>query len=234
MASRNDYTERDSMSDRNIRLASLYSVVAATASLLLAPLLALSYFATEDGASQLKIGTVSAWAEPARDLAGGLLTFASPDRVYTWYGRAFVLVMPAVALVAWVARSRRPNPMNPAERWGWRLALTGYALGTVGTGLAFWTPFRDAAFLFLMLPGMLLMFVGSTVLGIGLIRAAYRPRSTSWLLALSIPLMIVASDLLGHNSLGLVPVLIAWATTGWRLSRAHAQTLREPAVATSR
>jgi hypothetical protein len=77
-----------------------------------------------------------------------------------------------------------------------------------------------------MLPGMLLMFVGSTVLGIGLIRTAYRPRSTSWLLALSIPLMIVASDVLGHNSLGLVPLLVAWATTGWRFSRAHAQGVR--------
>jgi hypothetical protein len=214
------------MSDRNIRLAGLYSVVAATASLLLAPLLALSYFATEDGASQLTTGTVSAWAEPARDLAGGLLTFASPDHVYTWYGRAFVLVMPALALVTWLARARRPDPPNLVERWGWRIALMGYALGTVGTGVAFWTPLLDTAFLFLMLPGMLLMFVGSTVLGIGLIRTAYRPRSTSWLLALSIPLMIVASDVLGHNSLGLVPLLVAWATTGWRFSRAHAQGVR--------
>src|SRR4029453_8166232 len=123
---------------------------------------------------------------------------------------------------------------NLVERWGWRIALTGYALGTVGTGLAFWTPFLDAAFLFFMLPGMLLMFVGSTVLGTGLIRTAYRPRSTAWLLALSIPLMIVASNVLGHNSLGLVPMLIAWATTGWRLSRARVEALREPAIVTTR
>ena len=221
------------MSDRNSRLAGLYSVVAAAASLVLAPLLALSYFATEDGAPQLRVGTVSAWAGPARDLAGGLLAFASPDHVYTWYGRAFVLVMPALALVTWVARSRRPDPPKLGERWGWRIALTGYALGTVGTGVAFWTPFLDVAFLFLMLPGMLLMFLGSTVLGIGLLRAGYRPRSTPWLLALSIPLMIFASVVLGHNSLGLVPLLAAWATTGWRLSRAAAQPAREPATATT-
>jgi hypothetical protein len=194
---------------------------------------ALSYFATEDGASQLKIGTVSASAEPARDLAGGLLSFASPDRVYTWYGRAFVLVMPALALVTWVACSRRPDPPKLGERWGWRIALTGYTLGTVRTGVAFWTPFLDAAYLFLMLPGMLLMFVGSTVLGIGLLRAGYRPRSTPWLLALSIPLMIVTSEVLGHNSLGLVPLLAAWATTGCRLLRADAQRVREPATATT-
>ncbi len=222
------------MSDRTIRLAGLYSVVAAAASLMLAPLLALAYFATDDGASQLKIGTVSAWAVPARDLAGGLLTFASPDNVYMWYGRAFVLVMPALSLIAWVAHSGRPDPPKLVERWGWRIALAGYALGTLGTGVAFWTPFRDAAFVFLMLPGMLLMFVGSTVLGIGLIRAGYRPRSTPWLLALSIPLVIVASDVLGHNSPGLVPVLVAWAITGWRMSRAHAQTVPEPVIAATR
>lgn len=221
------------MSDRNIRLAGLYSVLAAAASLLLAPLLALSYFATEDGASELEIGTVSAWAEPARDLAGALLTFASPDQVYTWYGRVFVFLMPALALVAWLARSRRPDRPKLGERWGWRIALTGYALGTVGTAVAFWTPFLDAAFLFLMMPGMLLMFVGSTTLGIGLLRADYRPRATPWLLALSIPLMIVASGVLGHNSLGLVPLLTAWAATGWRLGRADAHGVGEPAIATT-
>jgi hypothetical protein len=209
------------MSDRVGRLAGLYTVAAAAASIVLAPMLALSYFATEDGASELETGTVSAWAEPARDIAGGFLTFASRDDVYTWYGRAFLLIAPALALCAWAARSRRPTETGRGERWGWRLALMGYALAPVALGVVFWTPFRDEGFLVLLVPAMLLTFLGSTVLGVALIRAGYRPRLTAWLLAVSVPLWIVASDLLGHNSLGLVPVFVAWAATGWRLWRAR-------------
>lgn len=67
--------------DRAVRLAGLYAVLAAVASFLVTPLLALSYFATESGDEELEVGSVSAWAEPARDLAGGLLTFASADSV---------------------------------------------------------------------------------------------------------------------------------------------------------
>jgi hypothetical protein len=49
------------VSERRLRLAGLYAVVAAVASFVLTPLLALSYFATEDGADELKTGTVEAW-----------------------------------------------------------------------------------------------------------------------------------------------------------------------------
>jgi hypothetical protein len=63
------------------RLAGLYAMVAAAMSLAFAPILALSYFAIEEGAEELNIGTVAAWAEPARELAGGLLTRAQADRV---------------------------------------------------------------------------------------------------------------------------------------------------------
>ena len=40
----------------------------AAGSVLLSPLLALSYFGILDGAEQLRSGTVRAWAAPARDL----------------------------------------------------------------------------------------------------------------------------------------------------------------------
>ena len=59
------------------RLTGLYAVLAAAAAVFFSPLLALSYFATADGAQELETGTVSAWADPARDIVGGLLTWAS-------------------------------------------------------------------------------------------------------------------------------------------------------------
>ena len=70
------------MPERHVRLVGAYAAIAAAASLILTPLLALSYFGTEDGASELGVGSVAAWAEPARDLLEPLLTFASADLVY--------------------------------------------------------------------------------------------------------------------------------------------------------
>jgi hypothetical protein len=119
------------MSNRATRLAGLYAAIAAMASVLLSPVLALSYFGIPDGAEQLHSGTVRAWAGPAHDLIGGLLTWAPPERVYATYVQAFALIFPAVFLCARAVRARRPAP-GRNERWGWRIALTGYAWGASG------------------------------------------------------------------------------------------------------
>ena len=119
------------MSDRATRLAGLYAAIAAAASVLLSPLLALSYFGIPDGAEQLHSGTVRAWADPARDLISGLLTWASPERVYATYVQAFALTFPAIFLCARAVRARRPAA-GRNERWGWRIALPATAGGPSG------------------------------------------------------------------------------------------------------
>jgi hypothetical protein len=103
------------------------------------------------GAEELETGSVSAWAEPARDLAGGLVTFVPADSVYFTYLKSLALIGPALILCAWTVRSRH----RPATR------------------------------------------------------ASYRPRLTPWLLVFSVPFWLVGSDVLGHNSLGLVPLFVA-------------------------
>jgi hypothetical protein len=219
------------MSDRARRLTGLYATVAAIAAVALSPLLALSYLATAEGAEELEIGTVSAWAEPARDLTGGLLTWASPDRVYSTYVQTFALLFPAVLLCARALYARRSSTAR-TERWGWRIAYVGYALGSVGLVAASFalipgdsdSDVLNLVFLALMLPGMLVSVVGSTVLGIALLGDGYRPRLTSWLLALSFPSMAVVPAVLGHNSLGMLPVMVAWGATGLQLSRASDRT----------
>ncbi len=199
------------------RHAGVYAVTAATASAVVAPLLALAYHRTSEGASELEAGTVAAWSDPGRELAGGLLTWASPDRVYSTYLQLFALLFGAVLVGALAVHARRPAPRG-LERWGWRIALTGYWMTTLGlVGASFIVIFDpngaalDIVFLPLLLPGMLIGTIGSSVLGIALLRSGYAPRLTAWLLALAFPLMIAASLLLGHNSFGLVPLLIAWA-----------------------
>jgi hypothetical protein len=228
------------MSEPAIRLAGLYAVVAAGVGVVVSPLLALSYFATRSGASELGIGTVSAWAEPARDLAGGLLTWASPDRVYGTYWLAFWVLFAAVFACARAVHARRPPGVGPLERWGWRLALVGYALGAVGSLAALFIVIDgsaenvviDVAFLALMVPAILIDGIGSTVLGIALLRNGYRPRVTAWLLVLALPSIVVVPDILGNLSLGLLPLLAAWAATGWRLWRAERPEGCEPQLRT--
>ena len=220
------------MPDRTTRLAALYATLAAVVAVIVTPLLALSYFAIPDGASELDTGTVSAWADPARDLAGGLLTFGSPDRVYATYTQVIAVLFPAVLVCALLVRAGRPRPALRNERWGWSIALTGYALMMVGLLVASVVLIGASAsgdavnvvFLTFVVPGLLLSTIGSTVLGIGLLRSALRPRAAAWVLALSLPLWLFASVVLGHNGMGLVPIFVAWALAARSLERS------EPAV----
>jgi hypothetical protein len=220
------------MSDRATRLTGLYGLIAAGAAVLLSPLLALSYFATDGGAEELETGTVSAWADPARDLVGGLLTWAGPERVYATYLQVFALLFPAVLLCARIVRARRPAS-GRLERWGWRIALFGYGLVSAGLIAASVVVVNvsaavegsgayqalDVVFISLLFPGMVLSVIGSTVLGIALLRNRYEPRLTAGLLALAFPSMVVVPTLLGHNSLALLPLFAAWGVAGARLWR---------------
>jgi hypothetical protein len=45
----------------------------------------------------------------------------------------------------------------------------------------YYTPWIDQSFLLLTIPGLLISLVGSTMLGIALLRNRYRPRTTAWL-----------------------------------------------------
>lgn len=207
------------MTDRTRRTVGRYSPAAAVTWAVLAPLLALAYFATPPGAESLEVATTAAWAEPARNIAGPLLTFASPDGVYSVYTFLLALLFPSIVLGALVARSRRPAEQTHPERWGWRLAIGGYALFGAGLGVVAVimliagpsASIVDALFMATMVPGLLVALIGSTILGISLLRAGYRPRTTAWLLALALPLWMVGSAVLGHNALGILPLAMAWA-----------------------
>jgi hypothetical protein len=132
--------------------------------------------------------------------------------------QAFALIFPAMLVGGLAVRASRPG-IRRGERWGWRIALSGYGLAGLGLLVVFPILFADAggegpivniAFLSMMLPGMLISAVGSTVLGIALLRAGFRPRAAAWLLALALPSMVVVPEVLGHNSLGMAPIVVAW------------------------
>jgi hypothetical protein len=230
------------MSDRTTRLIGLYAVAAALVAVVVSPLLSLAYFATSGGVHQLQSPTVSGWAVPGRHLAGGLLTWASPVRVYGTYWLTFWLLVAAVFFCARAVHARRPADVGALERWGWRLALVGYALGAVGslsalailvTGSAE-NVVIDTAFVAVMLPAIVIDAVGSTLLGVALLRNRYQPRITAWLLVLAFPSILGISAVLGNFSLGLSVILVAWATSGWRLWRGGRPTASQPRLLVDR
>ena len=168
-----------------------YAALSALAVLIISPLLALAYFATSDGAYERGSSTVTMWATPTAKLAGGLLTFSSAEHVYSTYLQAFALIFPSILLCAWVARSRRPDARSRPERWSWRAAMAGYAVMSAGLIVAFcleaatWVIGTDphngplnVVFLALLVPGILLSTLGSSVLGLSLVRSQYAPRAT--------------------------------------------------------
>lgn len=222
------------MSPRD-RFVGLYAVVAAVAAVVVAPLFAVSYFATDEGSQYLAEPTVAAWAEPIRDVMGALVTYAPADRVYSTYALIFALLFGGVVACALVTRRRR-SPRNGSERWAWRIALIGYGLFCAGLlvvslMLLVVTPDAgavNAVFLIAVFPGILLSVIGSTVLGIALVRAGYRPRLAAWLLTLAFPLWVIGSFVIGHNSIGMVPLFLAWGAQGWALRRGRAPLRAEP------
>lgn len=184
------------------------ALVAACAGTILAPIHALSRFATADGASDLDSTVVRTWAVPASHLLRPLLDWSDPMTVYTTYGRVWLPVLLAATACAFVIRRRR-DPVG-LERWGWRLALPGYVLATASIVGDYWTPWMDTSFAYLGIPGMLISVAGSTVLGIALLRRRFRPRLTGWLLATWLPALIALSSLIALGA-GLLPMLWAWA-----------------------
>lgn len=190
---------------------------------MLAPLAALSRFATEEGKGDLESGVVRAWAEPSADALSPLLDWASADTVYTTYGKLWAPILLVVALCA-VAVRRTRMPVG-AERWGWRLTLTGLVGMTVGVTGSYWTPLLDEFFAVTLL-FMLIGMIGALVLGISLLRRGFQPRGAAVLLALWLPLFFALSGLIAMGA-ALLPVLWAFALAGRSLT--VATTSRQPA-----
>jgi hypothetical protein len=175
---------------------------------------------TADGKQDLHVWTTRVWSDPAREFFKPLLDWANPDAVYLTYGKIWLPVFVAFTLCAFVVRRTR-QPVG-FEKWAWRLALTGYVLACVGVFCDYWTQwstynaFFDIAFL-LTLPGLLLTLLGSTVLGIALLRRGFVPRSSAWLLALTFPLAVGILTVTSMGSAAL-PVMFAFGIAGRRIA----------------
>ena len=185
---------------------------AALASLVITPIHALARYQTDDGRSDLDLPGVSAWAEPAAARLQPLLDWGSADTVYTTWGKLYLPLFVLMTACAFLVRRSRPAPYG-AEKWGWRIALTGYAILTASVIGEYWTPFLDEFFAIVGIPGILVSLIGSIVLGIGLLRRGFRPKVTPVLLLAWLPLLVALSSLVALGA-ATVPLLFAWGLAG--------------------
>jgi hypothetical protein len=203
------------------------AVVAAVAGTLLAPVHALSRYATEDGKEDLEVAGVRTWAEPAREALGPLLEWSDPDTVYLTWGKLWLPIFVVTTLCALAVRRRRAP--RTGERWAWRVALTGYVLLTLQLLGSYWTPYLDESFVVFGLPGMLLALLGSTALGIALLRRRFRPVGTAVLLSLWIPAMLGLSHLFALGAAAM-PMIWAWALAGRAITGNVDVAVEQPAA----
>jgi hypothetical protein len=148
---------------------------------------------------------------PAARALRPLLTWSDADTVYVAYGRIWLPLLLVATVCAVVVRRRR-DPRG-TERWAWWITLIGYAIATVSVVGDYFTPWMDRSFAFVGIPGILTSVLGSTVLGVALLRRGFRPRATAWLLALWLPLFFLLSALIAMGA-ALLPMLWAWGLAG--------------------
>jgi hypothetical protein len=182
---------------------------------------------TVDGREDLDSWTTRVWSDPARELFKPLLDWASPDAVYLTYGKIWFPVFAAFTVCALVLYQRR-RPVG-FEKWAWRFALFAYTWASVAVLVTYWsqwthtTALLDIAFLALDVPGLLLTWLGSTVLGVTLLVRGYRPRATAWLIALTIPLGLVLEQFTSMGS-GALPEMFAFGLAGRALARGRLES----------
>jgi hypothetical protein len=185
---------------------------------------ALARHNTADGKEDLESSLTAAWSDPARKALAPLLEWGTPDQVYLTYGKIWLPVFVAFTLCAFVVRRRR-SPYG-FEKWAWRIALTGYVWACLSVLGDYWLqwgttakePLLTIAFV-AGIPGILLSMIGSSLLGVALLRRGFRPLASAWLLTLAFPLMFVISSVTSLGSIAL-PIAFAFGLAGRRLQPA--------------
>ena len=181
---------------------------------------------TVDGKEDLQLWTTRVWSDPGRKLFAPLLDWASPDIVYLTWGKIWLPVFVAMTLCAFVVHRRR-HPVG-FETWAWRVALSGYVVACVSVAGEFWTSYGtyhraivDGVFPLTIL-AMLTTVIGSTMLGISLLRRGFRPRVPAVLLSLTVPGLVVISMVTSQGSV-VLPIAFAFGILGRRIAAEGSQ-----------
>ena len=212
----------DGWSAKRVRQAGSTTMLGGALAIVLAPLVTAAYHLTPEGATE----SVAPWEPALRDLAGGLLTFASPTVVYNVYGAlAFLAFAGLLTGVVGLRVHRRSasgstDRVGRAERWGFRAAIAGLALNLVGNVGDYWIGSPEMldflAFLVGTVVGLLVLAVGFALVGIAALQTGFLPPLVAWSLVLWLP-AAVALSALGLNNIpggALVPLGVVGVVLG--------------------
>lgn len=194
----------------------MFGWIAASAGLFHGQLHALSRFETEAGEADLELPLTKAWAVPAARALRPLLDWGDPDTVYWHYGKIWFPIFAAMTLCALVVhRHRRPAGF---ERWVWRVTLAGYTVTTLSVVGDYYTPWTDLSFMLLSLPGLAITAIGSTTLGVLLLKRGYRPRILGLALVAFIPTFLLVTEITSMGNV-ILPITFAWTYAASRVVR---------------
>lgn len=207
-----------------VRWTGVAAMVGGALGLVFAPLYSLAYFATDDGVSDAESPWVKAWAEPARALLHPLLNFASPDVVRLTYFKLFLIITAGMLAGIVGLHARQAHLGGRLERWGFRASFIGLLLITTGALSAYWPPLIELSFVALLLPGLLLLVLGSPLFGLGTWRAHIAPRTGTLLLIIGGPAVFLISEIATLGG-ALILIYLAWVVLGhslWSSKPIHA------------
>ncbi len=199
-----------------MRSVSRAALAAAIVASVVAPVVAVSYMHTSEGLKYRDDPGIATWVDPSTDLLEPLFDRVGVERTYL-LGTQLMSVLWVITILAAITVARRRRLEGRTRTW-WSATLAGYVwlgVGLIAFGViaGILSPTHTASYVPYfagVVPGLLLSLIGSCVLGVGLLRRRDPARAAAWLLALSLPLWVFA-NLFIHNSIGLLPMMWAWA-----------------------
>jgi len=199
-----------------VRWAGLAAMVGGALGLAFAPLYSLAYFASSDGAADANSPWVRALADPARNLLDPLLSFASADVVRETYFKLFLFIVVGVLVGVVGLHARQAHAGGRLEQWGFRVSFVGLLLLSIGALIGYWPPLLGFIFVAFIVPGLLLLVVGSVLFGLGTWRAGVAPRLGAGLLIVGGPAVLLISEVATLGG-GLDVIYLAWVVLGQSL-----------------
>jgi len=201
------------MSAQHIRWSGFVAMVGGVLAVVLTLPFAAAYFQAYPG-----FDVPPFWLSAVRSGFEPLLTFDSPTRLYSTYGRIFevvyLLILPGVVGLHAIQR----EASGRFERWAFGVLVSGLVTSFVGVAGDYWA---DGMGFGIELVGLLVLLVGTTLFGIATLRAKQVPTWSAWLLIIAGPGAIVATWVIGHLPSG--PTFLfacSWVVLGGILSQA--------------
>ena len=213
-----------------IRWCGLAALLGGALGIAATPLTTSAYSLAEEGA-----GRAPPWEPALSNSLSPLFAFASPEAVYAAYGKLYFFVFLGFLLGLIGLHARYKEHAGRLERWGFGLSFVGIVLNLFGNVPDYWvgedTVFEEAGFLVGTVLGLLVLTVGSFVLGTALLRAGDGPGLGAWLLVLALPGMIMLA-FIGFGNIPSGPALwygFVWVVLGYSMWSASRGAVRRGA-----